>query len=83
MVPLGPPDSSTQMASRLTEPFFAGLTSVTDRPTDHATRSVTIGCIYACSTAMWPNNDLTIKSHNVITSDVLDDIDISRHKSHC
>jgi len=28
---------------------FAGLTSVTDRPTDHATRSVTIGRIYVRS----------------------------------
>jgi len=36
---------------------FAGLTSVTDRQTDHATRSVTIGCIYIRSTAMRPNND--------------------------
>jgi len=35
---------------------FAGLTSVTDRLTDHATRSVTIGRIYVCSTAMWPKN---------------------------
>ena len=35
---------------------FAGLTSVRDRPTDHATRSVTIGRIYVCSTAMQPNN---------------------------
>jgi len=39
---------------------FAGLTSVTDRltdrPTDHATRSVTIGLIYVRSTAMRPNN---------------------------
>jgi len=35
---------------------FAGLTSVTDRPTDHATRSETIGRIYVRSTAMWPNN---------------------------
>jgi len=25
---------------------FAGLTSVTDRQTDHATQSVTVGCIY-------------------------------------
>ena len=33
---------------------FAELTSVTDRPTDHATRSVTIGRIYVCSTAMRP-----------------------------
>jgi len=35
---------------------FAGLTSMTDRPTDRATRSVTIGRIYICSTAMRPNN---------------------------
>jgi len=37
---------------------FAGLTSVTDRaldrPTGHATPSVTIGHIYICSTAMRP-----------------------------
>ena len=35
---------------------FAGLTSVTDRPTDHTTRSVTIGSIYVHSIAMRPNN---------------------------
>ena len=29
---------------------FAGLTNVTDRPTDHATRSVTMGRIYVRST---------------------------------
>jgi len=38
----------------------AGLITVTDRqtdwPTDHATRSVTIGRIYVRSTAMRPNN---------------------------
>jgi len=34
---------------------FAGLTSVTDRLTDHATRLVTIGRIYIRSTATWPN----------------------------
>ena len=28
-----------------------------DRPTDHATLSVTIGRIYVLSNAMWPNND--------------------------
>jgi len=32
------------------------LTSVTDRPTDHATRLVTIECIYVRSTAMLSNN---------------------------
>ena len=54
---LGSPKSSTQMASRLVQPFLQGsLTSVTDRPTDHATRSVRIGRIYVHSTAMWPKN---------------------------
>ena len=38
-------------------PIFAGLTPVTDRQTDHANRSVTIGCIFVRSTAMQPNND--------------------------
>jgi len=31
---------------------FAGLTSVTDRQTDHATRSVTIGSIYVRSSLL-------------------------------
>ena len=35
---------------------FVGLTAVADRPTDHATRSVTIGRIVARSTAMRPKN---------------------------
>jgi len=37
---------------------FAGLTTVIDRQTDHATRSVTTGRIYVRSrpTAMRPNN---------------------------
>jgi len=35
---------------------FAGLTSVTDRLTDHATWSVTTGRIYVRSTAMRSNN---------------------------
>jgi len=28
---------------------------VTDRPTDHASRSVTLGSIYVCSTVLQPN----------------------------
>jgi len=36
---------------------YTGLISVTDRPTDHATRLVTIGRIYVHSTVMWPNSD--------------------------
>ena len=55
----GLPKSSTQTASPIGAAVFAGLTSVTvrqtDRPTDHATRSVTIGRIYVRSTAMRPN----------------------------
>jgi len=51
-----PSKPTTQTASRLVQPFFAGLTTVTDRPTDRETRSVTIGRIYIVSTAMRPNN---------------------------
>jgi len=47
---LCPPDFSTQTASRLVEPFLQGsLMWQTDTPTDHATRSVTIGHTYICS----------------------------------
>ena len=42
---LGPPESRTQMASRSVQPFFARLTAVTDRLTDHASVSVAIGRI--------------------------------------
>jgi len=44
-VSLGPPESSTQTASRSLQPFLPGSLGdrATDRPTDHATRSVTIG----------------------------------------
>ena len=37
---------------------FAGRTNVTDRQTDHATRSVTMGRIYVRSRTMRPNNVL-------------------------
>jgi len=33
---------------------------VTDRPTDDATGSVTIGGSYVCSTGMWSNNNCSI-----------------------
>jgi len=33
---------------------FAELTCVTDRPTDHATQSVTVGLIYVRSTVIRP-----------------------------
>jgi len=46
---------------------FAGFTTVThwrsDRQTDHDTRSVTIGRIYAHSTAMRPNNNVKFKHY--------------------
>ena len=48
---------------------FAGLTGVTDRqadrPTDHATRSVTIGRIYVCSTAMRPETCLIATTNSL------------------
>jgi len=49
---LGTPESSTQMASRLVQPFYRA--HYCGRPTDHSTRSVTIGRIYIRSTAMQP-----------------------------
>ena len=53
----GPPESTTETSNRSVQSFFAGLTTLTDRPTDHATRPVTIGRIYVHSTAMRPNNN--------------------------
>jgi len=58
---LGPPESSTQMASRSLQLFLRGslvwqTDRQTDQPSDHATRSVTIGRIYVGSTAMRPKN---------------------------
>jgi len=53
---LGPPDASTQMASRSVQPFLQGsLVWQTDRQTDHATQMVIMGHIYICSTAIRPN----------------------------
>jgi len=59
---LGPTRVLNPNGISISSPVFAGLTSVTDRPwptdrhTDHATRSMTIDCIYVRSTAMRPNN---------------------------
>jgi len=51
---LSPPESSTQTASWSVPLSQGSLVWQTDRPTDHATRSVTIGPIYVRSTAMRP-----------------------------
>ena len=53
---LGPAPVHNPNCISIGSAVFAGLTCVTDRPTDHATRWVTIGCIYVRSTAMRPNN---------------------------
>jgi len=48
--------------------IFAGL-KIFDRPTDHATASVTIGCIYVI-TSMWPSNSSPtdcLRSFSVVT----------------
>jgi len=49
----GPPKSTTQTASRVVQPF---LQSSQSRQTDHATPSVTVGCIYVHSTRMRSTN---------------------------
>jgi len=57
---LGPPESPQPKGHLDRCSRFCRLTNVTDRPTDtptdHATRSVTLGRIYVRSTAMPPNN---------------------------
>jgi len=60
--PLGPPQSSTQTASRSVQPFLQdSLAWQTDRPTDHATRSLTIDRIYVRSTAMRSKNEMALQ----------------------
>jgi len=61
--PSNTPESSIQTASGPVQSFFAGLATVTNRPTDHATRSVTIDCIYVRSTAMRPKNERHMLRH--------------------
>jgi len=55
---LGPPESSTQTVSRLVQSFLqASLLWQTDRQTDHATPSVTTGCINVHSTEIQPSKN--------------------------
>ena len=59
---LRPSESSTQTVSRSVQPFLQGSLlwqtyRPTDRPTDHAPRSVTTGLMCIRSTAMRPNNN--------------------------
>jgi len=42
-----------------------------NRPTDHATRSLTIDRIYVRSTAMRPNNNTFLYRHKVVTSEAV------------
>jgi len=44
---------------------------VAHRPTDHASRSITIGRIYVRSTAMRPNNNIrsSVPPYKVVTSE--------------
>ena len=55
---LGPTRVLNSNSISISSALFAGLTSVTDRQTDHDTRSVAIGRIYVRSTAMQTNNQL-------------------------
>ena len=63
---LGPTRVLSQNGILIGQSVFAGLTSVTDRPTDHTTRSVTISRIYEHSTVTWSYN-----INNMIDSQVL------------
>ena len=40
--------------------IFAGLTTVADQQTDHATQYVTTDLTYVHTTAMWPNKSLQL-----------------------
>jgi len=53
---LRPPESTSQIASRLVQPFFAGLMVVTDRQTDRPRFSVCSDRQHLASAAMWLNN---------------------------
>jgi len=58
---LGPTQVHNPNGISIGSAIFAGLTTVidqqTDRQSNHSTLSVTLGCTYVRSTAMWPNND--------------------------
>jgi len=61
---LDPPKSTSQTASRSVLRLLQGSRSwQTDRPTDHATPSITIGCICVRSTAMRPK---TVGKNSVV-----------------
>ena len=61
---LGPPEFLNPNGISIGSAVFVGLTSVTDRSTDHATWSVTTGRIYVRSTAMRPTNTIS-QNHKV------------------
>jgi len=54
---LGPPWSSTRFSHFSRAHYYD---KQTDQQRDHATQSVTIGCIYICSTAMRPENECLV-----------------------
>ena len=65
---LGSTRHSIPNGTSIDSAVFAGLKIVTDRHTDHATRSITIGRAYVRSTATRPNNN------TIIAKDVLPNI---------
>ena len=65
---LGPSKFSTQTASRSVQPFLQGsLLSQTDRPTDHATQSVTTSkyIVLRCSLIMGRHTNTSRMANNV------------------
>jgi len=73
---LGPPKSTPQMESRLVQPFLQGSRSwQTDRPTDHITPSLTIGCSYVRSTVMQLKK--TVSTHSIMQITVNGNVQIN------
>jgi len=73
---LGPSESTVQTASRSVQPFFAGLTTVTDRQTDRPRYSIciTVGRIYVRSRRCGPIIMIMTTGLQVLTSAVFFDV---------
>ena len=54
---LGPTGVLNPSGISISAAVFAWVTTVTDRPRDDTTQSVTVGCIYVRSTVMQPKNE--------------------------
>ena len=62
---LGPTEVHNPKGISVCSVIFATFAIVTDRQTNHSTPSVTIGCIYVRSAAVWPNNTVIYDTYIV------------------